>query len=609
MPGPRDGLPVLVNGVRYETDVESIGWRTVPPTRQGSDQGAGPGEQSLSMENIWRRSRENWIAGAGQEHTDLIDESNPLRFDTSWGIDPWTPRALSPLPTVEQKLTTILNNPRCIAMTVASVEYLVVLDGTTVKYTSNPQDSPPTWTSHTGLGINIKDSLTTDGERWWTCNQIQVDTGVPGTAAATLFSTYDAHLVGYASGRLLAAAGNELVELDSTGAPIILYTHPNSSFYWRGISPSPAGIYVWGTVGQRSEVYVLTAIDSTGALDVPFSACETPDGELIHAMTSYAGVMVLGTSRGIRLGLLQGGGFLSIGPVIEEPGEVTCLEPQLEDVWFGWSSMATPSPNVGGLGRIRLSRFTAELVPAFASDLAVSSPSSTRVTSVCTVGGRRYFGIDAAGYYGEMTSLVPSSTIDLGFFTYGISEEKILDTITVWCDELPTGCSIVANVYNDDETTPLITMTMNTVGQRKETMAYTGTVNCERVRVTLTLTQVGGTPIVVRRVTLRASPKAFVSQIITLPLFLTDEVVASSGHRIGMDPYQEFLALETLLKNRSRFTLGVGEWSASVRLEALEVEKGGLGGGNGLEGWADLRKFVGGRWDCTFVTQEETGVT
>jgi hypothetical protein len=602
--GTRDGLPVVVNGVRYETDVESITWRTVPPTREGSDQGAGPGEQSLSMENVWRRTRDSWHLGAGQEYADLLADIDPdvqrLRFRTSDGVNVWDKRAIKPLPTVENKRASVNTNLRTLSMRVAGTDYLVVVDGTGILYASNPTVAGPTFTAHTGLAGTFTD-ITTDGQKWWACNGTDVYHGVPGTAAATVFSTQDIDVLGYANGRLLAAKTNVLYELSSLGVATVIWTHPNAGFVWTGIVPSPAGIYVFGELGDTSEVYVVTAIDTTGGLDVPFVVAPWPQGERINAMCSYAGVMIIATTRGIRVALITGGGFLSYGPLIDEPGDVRCLEAQLEDVWFGW----TQSVTLNGLGRLRLSRFVEELVPAFATDLAARGTVSGTVSSVCTVGTRRYFAIGGRGFYGETAVYEPIGTLDMGWFDYGISEDKLLDSLSVWTDGLPTGCSLVANVYPDNSTDSILTLTMSTANQVKETKTYTGSTNTERLRVVLTLNQSGLTLLTVRRVTLRASPKAFVSQVITLPLYLSDEVQASrSGAKIGMKPYEEWVALEALVKSRTRFTLSVGSWSAPVRMEALEVEKGGLGGGNGLEGWADLGKFMGGKWETTFMTLE-----
>src|SRR5690606_8501869 len=139
-------------------------------------------------------------------------------------------------------------------------------------------------------------------------------------------------------------------------------------------------------------------------------------------------------------------------------GPVLCLEPQAEDVWFGWSA-------INGLGRARLHRFTADLVPGFASDLVTSDAGE--VTSACTVNGRRYFAVSGEGFYGETTTLRSTGTVDLGYFTFGIAEPKVVDTVTLWTDALPSGCSVVVTVYPDDSSTPLLTLTHSTAGAKK----------------------------------------------------------------------------------------------------------------------------------------------
>lgn len=595
----RDGFPVQIGGRRYAIDVEQVTWRTVPATRPGADQGAGAGEQSLSNEAVWRRSRDNWVLGAGQEYADLIEESDERRFRSSHGADPWTTRTLTVLNTVDEVLPSAETNLMLAVAEAGGVEYLIHSAGTTLAYSADAS----TWTSFTGGGSDPWVSLTTDGNRLWASDGSTVYVGVPGTAALSTFSTYDADTVAYANGRLLAAKGNELVELDSTGTPVPIFTHTNAAFVWDGIAPSPGGIYVFGHAGDRSEVFVVTAIDATGALDVPFVAAQMPDGEIVNAMCSYAGVMLLGTSRGLRLALITGGGFLSYGPVIDEVGPVRALEPQGEDVWFGWKRSAA----VNGLGRARLSRFTEELVPAYASDLVLPTTSDSQlVSSIVTHGGRRVFATPGIGIHRQHSAYMAVGEVDLGWFTYGIAEPKVLDSVTVWTDALPADCKVEVSVFADDATTPLTTLVHDDAGATKATVAYSGAAEAERLRVTVAIYQdhAAAELVKVRRVTLRSVPKPHVAQQITLPLIISD-AVRHERTQVGQNPFEEFTYLEGLVHSRERVALRVGDWAATVRLDAIEVERGGLGGGNGLEGWADDGAFMAGVWHVTMTTVEE----
>lgn len=600
MASPRDGALVRVNGVGFATDPSQISWRTIPIGRQGVDQGAGPGETALSNEVIWRRTQENWVEGAGQDYFDLIDESSRLRFRSSTNVDSWTTRSLRLLHTTDQKLSSANTNLKLAAAAAGGTSYLVAIDGTAVKRTSNPTAGTPTFTNYTGTSGLTYTDITTDGTTVWVADGGGVDKALVSASAVATFSNEPTSIVGYANGRLLGAFNNELFELDSTGTRQDLFEHPSTAFVWDGIIPSPAGIYCFGHLGDNSEVYVVTAVDGTGALDVPFHAGALPDGELLRTLVFYAGVMVLGTSKGLRLAVITGGGFLSFGPAIDEPGDVRCLEPQGEDVWFGWNYDGTVS---SGLGRARLSRFTSDLVPAFARDLQPTSVLTGATTSVVTVADRRYFVVSGSGVWGEESTYATSGTIDLGWFTYGIPEHKMLDGAQVWTDALNANEAVAVAVYPDTSAVAILSGTHDTDAAETKNLAPSTQTAAERYRVVLTLTGPGSTSPIVRRLTLRSVPAPFVAQEITLPLVLEDTAASdTAGVDYGMDAWAEWQALEVLLLARTRFTLAVGSWSRTARLEALEVVPGGLGGGNDIEGWDDRQQFLAGKWKATFVT-------
>lgn len=599
----RDNLLVKVNGRGFDTDPSQIGWQTIPVSRDSVDQGAGAGEQSLSNGTVWRRSRDDQIEGAGQHYADLLPdgESSRLRFWTSHGINPWTRRQLTLHHATHHAKTMTAPTIQMVTVVQAGVEYIFAIDDIPGGvYRSIDPDAG--FSACTGHGANPKKAITTDGTRVWISDGTDVYALTTGTAF-TVFSSVDTDLVGYASGRLLATKGNRLFELDNTGAMVGtgIFTHPSTAFVWDGIIPSPGGIYCFGHLGNRTEIYNVTVIDATGALDVPIHAGELPDGETLNTMVFYLGVMVLGTSHGIRLALITGGGFLSTGPVIEEPGSVRCLEPQGDDVWFGWSNIAGSG---SGLGRLRLSRFTADLVPAYAADLAAASVSGV-TTSVITFGGRRVFAIGGSGIWNETTDYVTAGQIDFGYFSYGIPENKLIDSLALWCTALPVNTTINAKVYaEDDTTTPVLDATLISDGVTKANYTAALQTAAERYRVVVTLTSaaVAATP-TLRRFTLRVAPQPFVSQLITMPLFIADKVSGEGSGNYELDVYDEWTRLQVLLLARTRFQLQLGAWTTIARLEALEVTVR-ISGENGLNGWDRAKHFLQGRWMATFTTLE-----
>jgi hypothetical protein len=383
----------------------------------------------------------------------------------------------------------------------------------------------------------------------------------------------------------------------------VVFEHTATTFAWDGFVSSPAGIYCFGHLGDRSEVYVTTAVDGTGELDVPFHACTLPDGEQLLTMCFYLGVMVMGTTKGCRLAVITGGGFLSFGPLFGEP--TRCLEPQGEDVWFGWTLM-NPLQFQSGLGRMRLSRFTSELVAAYATDLLTPPFSSGTVQSVVTFDDKRYFSVAGEGIFGEDTdTYLTSGVIDLGWFTYGIPENKLVDGAQLWTDALPAATSVDIDVYADDNTsTKVVDGTCDTDGARTQNFRASAQTKAERYRVVLTLNTSDDevTP-VVKRATLRVVPKPFVAQAITMPVILADEVADDQVGKYGLDTYDNWVALETALKDRTTGTLTVGEWSAEARIEALEAGQGDPS--QGIDGWDDRGRFLSGEWYASFLTVQE----
>jgi hypothetical protein len=562
-------------------------------------------------------------------NADLLDddESSRLRFRSSTSINPWTRRELS-----LHKTTTLRYTPQAggnsITLLTATASngtpWMFVLDNGEVFASSNPDAASPTWSPITNPNLIGDDdmvdcrSMTTDGTRVWFA--VASDTPSPGSDGVYYVDAGDLDstelgdiaftgtpLLGYASGRLLITNGGPLIEeLVSDGSEAIdIFTHPSTSFVWDGIVPSPGGIYIWGHLGERTEVYVTTAVDGTGELDVPFHACTLPDGELLYTLCFYLGVMVMGTSKGCRLAVITGGGFLSFGPLFGVPTH--CLEPQGEDVWFGWSLVDPPGFR-SGLGRMRLSRFTSELVPAYASDLCAPNGESGAVQSVVTFGDRRYFSVAGQGVFGESSVVYEGSgTIDLGWFTYGIPENKLVDGAQLWTDALPASTTVDVDVYADDNTsTKVVDATYDDDGARTENFRASTQTKAERYRVVLTLTtsNTATTP-VVKRVTLRVVPKPFVSQAITLPLLIADNVASDTSGEYGMEPYENWVALETALKERTTATLTIGAWSAVARLEALEAGQGDPS--QGIDGWDDKDRWLSGEWYASFLTVAPSG--
>lgn len=395
---------------------------TLDMRRASQDQGAQPGQQTLTDAGQWHRWQIDFTLGAGQPHFDR-PESSDRRFHTSKGVYPWTPGELS-----LQNDTTLVSAVTSGNVPVLSVGgYVYWLDGVNLRRCPNPYDAVPT-VSTIAFAEAVR-SITTDGAYVYCLFANGIQRTVVGSAAALAWSDFGGDLIGYANGRLIAANGPRLVEVDAAGDAggdgVLDYTHSNESFRWTSITSAPNAIYAAGYAGDRSLVYAVSINTNTGGLRVPTFACALPDGEVVNALCEYGGIVTLGTSRGVRAAQITGNAALSMGPVIEVGGGVFCFEPQGEYIWFGWSNYDHEST---GLGRLALAELTAPLVPAYATDLMATTQG--RVVGVATHSDRRCFAVAGVGLYAESDELVAAGTLDggqIGWSTFALKTAAAFD--------------------------------------------------------------------------------------------------------------------------------------------------------------------------------------
>ncbi len=214
-----------------------------------------------------------------------------------------------------------------------------------------------------------------------------------------------------------------------------LFTHGTVDFTWVGFAEGQGDIYAAGYSGDKSLIYRTQVREDGTALDAPIVAGALPDGEIVRSIYGYLGFLFIGTDRGVRMTISDANGDLTIGALIETDSPVRCFEGQGKFVWFGWEDYDVSrwaSGTYDGLGRLDLQNETSQLVPAFASDLMLSSSTGTteQVQSVVTFGDRLVFSIadqagGSRGVYAATDQKVTNGYLDSGLVSYGISDTKV----------------------------------------------------------------------------------------------------------------------------------------------------------------------------------------
>jgi len=546
---------VAIGGHGYMIDMEMIeqfGRQTIPMIRQQSDTADKPSEASLNPAGLWRRSVESWHRGAGQTWLDRPD-SDPFRFNTSKGVDPWSKYGLTLLPT-----TTLVSGDSSTNqyLTVAS-NRIYKADGTNVRV-SNVSDMG-TFTLCTGLPGGSIGALTSDGPSAYAATPSGV-WRAPGTTVFASYATGAVTLVRYVKGRLMATNGPAVYNITTSGAlPAALYTHPNGSWVWGDMTAGPGHIYLSGGDSGKSIIYK-TAVKADGtALDIPTVAVEMPDGEVIYSITGYLGYVVIGTASGLRFAVPGTDGNLTLGSLIDIGKTVRCAEGQGRFVWFGWENYDGTST---GLGRLDLSTFTADLTPAYATDLMVTGQGTVR--SVATFTDLTVFTVDGLGLYKQAATKVASGTVTTGRITYGLPDTKTIIDVDVRHDPLPAAAAVTLALATDAGTA----VTLGTSDLDGTSVSPADVFNTNLTRGTffeITATLAGS--LTLRRITLRADPSAERTTIYQAPLLFHENVLLRGQVEQFFDVDAEFAFLTELLDTRRVVTYQEADETRTVVLE------------------------------------------
>lgn len=252
---------------------------------------------------------------------------------------------------------------------------------------------------------------------------------------------------------------------DPLGTPAlsVIKTHDNPTFKWAGMASGRNCVYAWGNNSSNGEIYKIMFDPNTGTLATAASpATSWPDGETIHSLVYYAGTVILGTGKGVRIGTIDGAGNIDYGGFIPTDWPVRCLEPQDRYCWFGWTQYDTSN---SGLGRIDLGFQTDTLTPAWASDLMTLDSSSGEVVAAVTITPYGYsfsqrppvrvFTVAGEGVYVEDAYFrVTSGFLETGTVRFSTSEPKTTRSLDIRHHALPSGGQISALMYLDGTQLP-----------------------------------------------------------------------------------------------------------------------------------------------------------
>jgi hypothetical protein len=235
--------------------------------------------------------------------------------------------------------------------------------------------------------------------------------------------------------RIILCVNNSVYEIapTATSLPSATYTNPNTNYHYTSVSASGAAIYTAGHSGIYSTVqkYILTTSGPIQVLTQAIVAAEFPPGEIVEKLYYYLGYMMIGTSKGMRVSVVNDqDGSISYGPLIVETSQPV-YDFAARDR-FVWCASGIGSLDAG-LIRIDLGQGIEgeQLRFAWANDLQFTQSAEHYTTGVAFLGATNRLAFctarevtDGAIYLESANVLKSSGYITTGGIRYGTLEPK-----------------------------------------------------------------------------------------------------------------------------------------------------------------------------------------
>jgi len=549
--------------------------------RQQLDLTQQPGEQTF--EGWWLRSQSSWHLGAGINYLEPLEGNDVIyRFNKSNGVDVWTPGEATLLPDVANVLAVSGESQVIGAIDGNNVSCVFVSDGANLKRVApTGATGSATTVTYGGSGSDIV-ALTQDGTNYYAANSTGIYKGLlTGSGTGTLaWNTGSSRVaMGWVKQRLFAGIGTTLYQLTGTGPtlPTGTYTHPNANWTWTGIAEGPTAIYASGYAGTTSAIFKLTISDTGGlpTLSQAVTAADFPDEEHVTSIATYLGkYMLIGTNKGVRVGLIDGAGNIAYGGLTYEQSNNSHITGFAFQDRFAYATVTNGIDGKSGLIRIDLSAPNSDGLYPYANDLTSTATGNCNTVAFIGETGRLAFVVEGSGlYFQHPTQLVASGYIDTGAIRYNTMEKKHFKLVKVRIASPFEGTVAISTIAKDGDVSSIITVGSAASADQDFTTNITTAQEQLAFRFTLgrstTDTSKGG-GIVGYQV--KALPANKRTRSISLPLLCYDFEQDRNNIMVGWDgrAWSRLNALENIESNGN--TITIQDFTSGEQVECL-IEK------------------------------------
>ena len=590
----------FVGGIGFNSDPsQEAEYRraSTPVTKQQFDASREPGEQTLEA-GYWIRSQMSWHRGAGiRFYEPGTDDDTAYRFAESSGVDVWEKGQLTLLKDVDKPLdaTSVCHVTTAVLATGEDV-LMVNLDGV-IRRWDGTTASTYTMTSATTAATAV---AVAGSKILWGSQEGICWANLAGSSSSVLHTqTVGTVPVPYwVKSRIIASKDADLFELtltaDNLDTATPLWTHPAPGWTWTSVAESPTAVLAAGYGGGMGAIYRFSLQDGTGTqtpkLSPAYQVAEFPPGEEVHSIRTYLGRFVgIGTSRGVRIGVLDADGNLTYGPLLTTTSKpVRSLAAR--DT-FMYAAVEDGSPS-GGSGCIRVNlaeQIGDGLQFAWAWDAEVGGTGRINSVALFGVTDRVGFAVESDGIYVQSDErFVESGSVTSGRIRYGTVEPKVFRVADMNA-VIPSGSLRLSYISPADNEVFLASLTPESGVQ--QAIGLGDPLPSEFVSLKLVLSAAGDglTGPTVKSIQVKAVPAPHRTRRIQLPLHVTDFDRDPRNAVAGHDGWgwERLVALEELEDNQAVVTvadsitgesfLGVIEQTNFTRTGQVAGNAGGFG--------------------------------
>lgn len=354
-------------------------------TKEAIDQSPQPGDQSL--DGWWVRSQTDWSGGAGYRFMEPMSEDPiPKTFNWSYGVDVWSEGKLTLLRRPRKAFAPPNGSPIVVGTKPSMVSYsgYIYFSVGTGVYRFSESDlvddsfsSAEMPTAYATFSSDVTKLLVAGGYLLAFTLSHGVYRIASGSTTQLFTSTQGPILGWFVKDRLILTSGASLYDQPiptstvALNAETPLVTNIDPSWQWVSITDSPGAILAAGR-GSSSSTISAISLEADGGLPTlaaPTVVAEMPRGEQIRTTQSYLGsYLLISTTQGIRLGIIDSGDRIVYGPLIGAP--ITNSEFSAYDK-FAYASVTDAGEGRAGLIRLDLSKVTQENKVPWANDVRV----------------------------------------------------------------------------------------------------------------------------------------------------------------------------------------------------------------------------------------------